>query len=372
MQIQPFQAVYPDMGLISSADHFFSSVKERFNDYVESGFYQTFPKEAVFICRIKGRGRTYTGLIACVDIKEYLQGRMKRHEKTLAASEQEQIQGLMNRGAQVKPVMLTYRKVEEVESLVQHYIENNDHFIEAIFDTLGEVHHFWKIKEEALIARLQKLFAEEVQGTYISDGHHRTSSSALMFKRMGEDNPDNPFRWLPCSLFPTSEIEIYDYNRIIEGLNGFSAASFMAKLSQLFEIEVLEYAQKPVKKHELTLYLEGEWYRLSWRPEILGAYKNEEVILDVDLLNDKILVELLDIVDVRTDLRVKYVQGVKTLNVLKDKTLKGEGRFAFCLYPISVADFLMVSDAEGVLPPKSTWVEPKVRSGFLVRNVEMG
>ncbi len=370
MQIHPFQASFPDMGLISSADHFFSSVKERYNDYVASGFYDTISQDAMFICRITGRGRTYTGLIACVDIKEYLEGRVKRHEKTLASSEQEQIQGLMKRGAQVKPVMLAYRPEEAIETILQKFIAENEPFIEAVFETLNEVHHFWEIKDSSVIAALQELFAEHVPVSYISDGHHRTSSSALMYKRFGENNSENLYRWLPCSLFPISEIEIYDYNRIIEGMNNVSPASFMAQLSQIFEIELLAYAQKPRKKHELTLFLENEWYRLTWRQEVLKAYENEPVILDVNLFNEKVLKEILDIVDVRTDLRVKYVNGGKTMAKLKEKTLNGEERFAFCLYPVSIEDFLAVSDAGGVLPPKSTWVEPKVRSGFLVRNVE--
>ena len=372
MQIQPFQAVYPDMGLVSSADHFFSTIKEKFNEYWMSGYYRSVPQEGLFACTIERAGRVHTGLVACVDTMEYLSGHIKRHEKTLAASEQEQIHHLLNRSAQVKPVLLTYRQVDEIEEALLAYVANNPHFLEAVFETNDEIHRFWKIQDEELVQYLQRLFRQRVGSAYIADGHHRTSSNALMFKRLGgAGHPDNPFRWLPCALFPDGEMEIYDYNRIIQGLNDCSAASFMARLSRLFEIDVLEYAQKPTQKHELTMYLEREWYRLKWRPEVLAEYQHHPVVLDVSLLNEKVLKDLLEIRDVRTDLRVKYIQGVKTLTVLKEKTLKREERFAFCLYPISMEDFLAVSDVGGELPPKSTWFEPRIRSGLLVRRFEI-
>ena len=371
MQIEPFRAVIPDMGLISSADHFFGTVKEKFNDYLASGYYQPLPEEGLFACTIERPERTHTGLVACVDMQAYFDGHIKRHEKTLAASEQEQILQLINKKAHVKPVMLTYRHVDEIEELLLNYVANHEHFLETVFETNGETHRFWHIKDQALIQQLQALFVEHVKSVYISDGHHRTSSNALMFKRLGVKNPDNPFRWLPCSLFPTSEVEIFDFNRIIEGMNDFSPASFMAKLSKLFEIDLLEYAQKPSRKHELTMYLDKEWYRLTWRPAILEAHKNDPVILDVSLLNEKVLVEILGITDVRTDLRVKYMQGIKTMAALRERTLKAEERFAFCLYPITIEDFLTISDEGGVLPPKSTWFEPRVRSGLLVQRFDM-
>lgn len=370
MQIQPFEAVLPDLGLISSADHFFSTVKEKFNDYWESGYYKSSPQEGLYICSIQRMEQVHVGLIACVDTMDYLNGNIKRHENTLAASEQEQILQLLQRSAHVKPVMLTYRKVDEIEKLLKNYMEEQEVFQEVIFETNNEIHRFWKIEDAAFIQQLQSLFEANVSAAYIADGHHRTSSNALLYRRLGTDVKANPFRWLPCALFPTSEVEIYDFNRIIQGLTDFSAANFMARLSKIFEIEVLELAQKPTKKHELTLFLEREWYRLTWREEVLSAYKEEKVVLDVSLLNEKVLGDILGVQDVRTDTRVKYIQGVKTMAALREKTLKAEERFAFCLYPVSIEDFLKVADADDVLPPKSTWFEPRVRSGLLVRRFE--
>jgi uncharacterized protein (DUF1015 family) len=367
MHIQPFQAVYPDTGLISSADHFFSSVKEKFSDYWESGFFKKLPQEGLYIHRIQTPKRLFTGMVACIDVQDYLDGHVKKHENTLSAAEQEQTHLLLRRSAQVKPVMLTYRKVDAIDDILNGYANASPHFLEVHFDEMDEMHRFWEIKEGHIIQRLQTIFQENVPDTYIADGHHRTSSAALLYQRFGKKKGENPFRWLPCAFYATPELEIHDFNRVVEGLNDLKPSVFMAQLSRLFDIEVLKKPQKPTKKHELTLYLDREWFKLNWKKELLSSYKKEPVVLDVNLLNTHVLKGILGISDVRTDARVKYLEGPKGLDVLKEKTLKNEERLAFCLFPVSMEDFLEVSDLGGVLPPKSTWFEPRIRSGLLVR-----
>ncbi|MCB0521937.1 MAG: DUF1015 domain-containing protein [Lewinellaceae bacterium] len=372
MHIQPFQAVYPDTGLISSADHFFSNVKEKFNDYWDSGFFKKLPQEGLYIHRIHSPKRIFTGMVACIDVQDYLDGHVKKHENTLAAAEQEQTQLLLRRSAQVKPVMLTYRKVQAIDDILNHYAAAHPSFLEVHFDEVDEQHQFWEIKEGLIIQQLQALFQEQVADTYIADGHHRTSSAAMLFKRFGKKKADNPFRWLPCAFYPTTELEIHDYNRIVEGLNDLKPTVFMAQLSRVFEIEVLKKPHKPARKHELTMYLDRAWFGLRWRKSVLDTYKNEPVILDVNLLNEQVLKGILGIRNVRTDARVKYLQGPKGLDILKERTLKNEERLAFCLHPVKMEDFLQISDLGGVLPPKSTWFEPRIRSGLLVRQFSVG
>ena len=155
MQIKPFKAIYPDMGLVSSADHFFSTVKEKFNDYLLSGYYEELPNDGLFVCEIERAERSHLGLLASVDIREYFKGNIKRHEKTLAASEQEQILRLLNRSAQVKPVLLTHPTINEIETKLREYKDRFPHFLEVPFETNGEVHRFWRIHDEALIKELQ-------------------------------------------------------------------------------------------------------------------------------------------------------------------------------------------------------------------------
>lgn len=372
MHIQPFQAVYPDMELVSSPDHFFSTVKEKFDAYWDSGFYRRLPQEGIYLHRIETPTRTYTGLIACVDIQDYLDGEIKKHEDTLAAYEQEQVHLLLRRSAQVKPVMLTYHGVPDIDAICEEYIQSQRHFLETRFESPAENHRFWEVNNSAIIQQLQEIFREKVPAAYISDGHHRTSSTALMYQRMAKQHvADNPFRWMPCALYSTKEVEIYDFNRIVEGLNDISPVAFMAKLSQMCEVELLPGPARPAAKHELTMFLEREWFRLRWRPEVLEKHKDKPVVLDVSLLNEQVLQGILDIVDVRRDQRVGYHQGTKSIDLLKEKTLGNDERLAFCLYPVSLEDFLTISDEGGTLPPKSTWFEPRIRSGLIVRRFQM-
>ncbi len=366
MHIQPFQALYPISDLIPSPEYFFSSIKEKYNEYYQGGFYKKMPQEGLYIQQIETQHRKFLGLIACVDIQDYLSGFVKRHENTIASSEQEQMRQMLLRNAQTKPVMLTYRNNLDINSLLQNFIENNAPFMEVLFEETSERHTVWEIKDGQEIKQLQELFLEKVPITYIADGHHRTSTTARMFKRFGPERPDNPYRWLMCALYPASGLEIHDFNRIISGLTDLSPTVFMAKLSRIFEIELLERAAKPQQKFELTMLLDHEWYRLHWRQKVLDRFKKDPILLDVNLLNQKVLKNILGIQNVRTDQRIKYVQGPKGLDEVREKTLKNDERLAFCLFPVSMEDFLAVSEADGVLPPKSTWFEPRIRSGLLV------
>jgi uncharacterized protein (DUF1015 family) len=366
MHIQPFQAVFPNTELITSADYFFSTVKEQFNDYVESGFFKKTPHEGIYIHRIIARKKTFTGLIACVDIQDYLDGHIKKHENTLADSEQQQMHLLLQRSSQVKPVMLTYRKVDDIQSIIETYANNHTPFLTVHFEAADEYHYFWEIQDGQAIRQLQVLFHEKVPATYIADGHHRTSSAALLYEKQGKMNPNSPFKWLTGAFYATDELEIHDFNRIVEGLSDLTPTVFMAKISQIFEIEVLDEPMKPTRKHELTMYLDREWFRLRWRQHVLDEFKHQPILLDVTLLNEKVIKGILEIKEVRTDARVKYLEGPKGIDTLKEKTLKSEERLAFCLYPVAMQDFLAIADSGGVLPPKSTWFEPRIRSGLLV------
>ena len=371
MQIRPFQAAYPDMRRISSADRFFSTIKEKFGDYWQDDFYRKLSADGVYVCKVERQASTHTGLVVCVDIREYLGGNVKRHEKTLPKKETGRLDQLRDWAAQVKPVTLTYRPVGEIDHLLQECMAGREPLLEVYFVEKNETHRFWNIHDQAIMDRFQRLFAEQVPTAYISDGHHRTASNATMFEHLGAGDPNNPFRWLPCVLFAAQEVDIYDFNRVVEGLGDYTPSSFLAKLTDYFEIRELEEMRKPGEKHELTLFLSERFYSLKWRLSVLQKANDRNVMLDVDLLNDLILKGLLGIKDVRNTARLNYFHQLDDIPRLTARTLGGEERFAFCMYPISIEDFLKVSDADGSLPPKSTWFEPRIRSGLLVRHFEL-
>ncbi len=365
MRISPFQAMFPNSDLITSNDSFFGSVKEEFQDYRKSGFFIKEAQESIFIYQIEGKARTFTGIIACADLEEYLKGKIKKHENTLAYKEQSQLQLLMRRKAIIKPILLTYHPVNAINKFIEDFLKKKKPVQSFQFESENFNHKFFEINDGDQLEKLQKLFAQKVPEMYIADGHHRCSTNALFYKRMKKKKEGDDYRNLLCAFFPSNELEIYDFNRIVEGLKNVSLTKFMAGLSEVFDIKFLETERKPKQKHEITIFVNNEWYSLKWKKEILKKYKNKKVVLDADLLDEYILKPIFGIEDIRTDTRIKYVEGVKPIQEIVDKTKKEEGRVAFCIYPVKMEELLLVADQNSVMPPKSTWFEPRMKNGLI-------
>ena len=366
MRIKPFQAVYPNFDFITSADGFFNTIKYEYPEYRKSGFFKKTAQDALYLYRIqKGKG-SYTGIVACADIQDYLEGKSKKHENTLAAKEQQQMHLMISRNAVVKPVLLTYPEVPEITSLIVTFIEEHEAFYSVRFEKSGELHTFWEIRDGALIQRLEDLFRERVSATYIADGHHRCSTTGLMYQRLSPKSQEGNCGLLLAAFFAGTELRIHDYNRVVEGLSDTSLTHFMARLSQLFEIEVLEKAEKPRAKHEIVMMINREWYRLRWKAEVLKTYEHQEVLLDVSLLDELVISGIMGIEDVRTDVRIRYVEGPKGISEVRSRTIKNEQRVGFLLYPATLDDLLRTADAGKTMPPKSTWFAPRIKNGLIV------
>ena len=368
MHIKPFQAVFPNTDLITSAATFFGTVKEEYPNYVQSGFFSKVAQEAIYVYQIREREHTYTGLVTCAAIEDYLEGHIRKHENPLPAKEQQQIHLLLRRNAQVKPVLLTYPPVEAIDAFTHDLIASKEPFLQIRFEPEeDEVHTFWEIKDDGQIRLIQALFEQYVPYTYIADGHHRTSTTAIMHHRQQNKPGGKLYDRFLCALFPTSELEILDFNRAVEGLNGHSPTQFMALLSSIVQIEPLREVLRPRQKHEVVMNLNREWFALRWKKRILRQYVDEEILLDVRLLNEWILQPILGIDDVREDARLRYVEGTRGLEGTTEKLVKSDDLVGFFLYPVSMEDFLHISDVEQVLPPKSTWFEPRMRNGLIVQ-----
>lgn len=367
MHIKPFQAVYPNLDFITSPDSFFNSVREEYLEYYHSGFFTKTAQEALFIYRIKDPVRQYTGLIACADIRDYLAGNIKQHEHTLAAKEQQQMQLMLRRRAAVKPVLLAYKQVEAINQWIERYILRRDPFFEIRSEENGEYHFLWEVRDGQSIRALQDLFEQHVPCAYIADGHHRTSTTSLMYSKALDGKHQGDYHLLLCALFPSSDIDILDFNRVVFGLNGHSAPAFMAHIARYFEIGLLDGPRKPAEKHEITMLLNREWYSLRWKEHVLLEYHDEEVVLDAMLLDEKVLARILGVEDVRTDHRILYLEGPKGLEGIQNAVAKGEEAVAFCLYPVKLEELMKVADAGKVMPPKSTWVEPRIKNGLIVQ-----
>lgn len=367
MHIRPFQAVYPNLEYITSADSFFNSVREEYLEYYHSGFFTKTAQEALFIYRIKGISRQYTGLIACADIRDYLNGDIKQHEHTLAAKEQQQMQLMLRRHAAVKPILLAYKRVEAISDWIEAYIIRRKPFFEVESEEAGERHLLWEVCDGQAIRELQDLFEQHVPCSYIADGHHRTSTTSIMYSKTLEGKHRGDYHMLLCALFPSSDIDVLDFNRVVYGLNGLSDTAFMANIAQYFEIGFLGGPAKPGQKHEITMLVNREWYRLRWKKHILEEYREEEVVLDAMLLDDKVLGNVLGVEDIRTNQRILYVEGPRGLEGIQQAVSKGEEAVAFCLYPVQLKELMKVADAGKFMPPKSTWVEPRMKNGLIVQ-----
>lgn len=354
MQITPFQAIYPNLDYITSPDSFFDNVKEEYNEYYESGFFNQTKKEALFIYQISTATRKYTGLIACANINTFLQGQIKKHEATLADKEQKQIQLILKRKAAVKPVLLAYPEVPELNDFLLQYTKGKPAFLEVFFEREEATHSFWQINEAPPLKYIQQLFDQKIPSAYIADGHHRTSSVAVLYDRLQNNPHALDYSQLLAAFFPVSDLEILDFNRVVDGLSEISLTTFMAKLSQVCDIKLLDQPEKPSQKHELTLFINKEWFKLKWKPAVLEEFRELPAILDTMLLNKKILGPILDLDKASYDLKVTYVANPQGLEGVRKESLNKESNLGFCLYPVHMSELIALADSGRTLPPKST------------------
>lgn len=368
MHIKPFRAVYPCVERIASADAFFSSIKEDYSGYLQGSLFEQSAHEVLYVYQIRAAAYCYTGLLACVDIRDYLEGHIRQHEHTLAAKEQTQLSLLTTRKAAVKPVLLAYPAVEAISNWVKAYlIGKAPGFSIALEEEAVEEHSFWEVSAEADLLEIQRLFAQFVPNTYIADGHHRAAATAHLYAQALDGGLAGRYDLLLSAFFPSSDIAILDFNRVVRGLNGHTPTAFMAQLSRYCEIEVLAQAAKPTRKHEITMLLKGEWYRLRWKESVMLYYADEPLLLDAMLLDETVFRKLLGIEDVRTDQRIHYVEGPKGLEGISSQVNGQEDSAAFCLYPIQLQEMITLADLGQVLPPKSTWFLPRMKNGLVVQ-----
>jgi uncharacterized protein (DUF1015 family) len=369
MHLFPFHAVYPNLKKIVSPDAFFGNVKVAYPEYKKEGYFRKCKEESLYIYRIVDPKRNYTGIVATVSIEDYLSGMIKKHEDTLSAKEAQQTELLLTRQAVVKPVLLTYPPIEAIEAFCQDFIVGKQPFFEVHFEREKQLHQFWCVSDPGQILLLKALFDRWVPTAYIADGHHRTSIMANLY-RNGKQGRNNPtYGRLLCAFFAAPELDILDYNRIVDGLEDISLTTFMAHLSQVVDIEVLQRPSRPREKHEMVMFINREWFRLRWRRRLMESFQGDEVLLDVQLLNELILENILEIKDVRTDDRVKYIEGRQGIRGMEERIGKNENLIGFFLYPVAMDDFMRIADEGRMLPPKSTYFEPRMRNGILVQGL---
>jgi uncharacterized protein (DUF1015 family) len=369
--LSAFKAALPDLTDIVSLDDFFGSAKRKFSFYLNDGLYEQITAPAIFIYRIKRPHRSHTGILACASVQDYIKGHIKKHENTLSSKEEKMAGLIQERNALIKPVLLTYPNVLEIDAFINRYTIG--HSPDRIVPFEDEEHWFWQITDEKQLHFIQELFAQQVPDTYICDGHHRCKSCEQLYYSMKDANPmhngHEPYNFFLSAFFPASEIEIHNYNRLVLSLKGLTPEVFLQKLKEYYQVAPSPRPVTPNFKYELGMIIGKQWYRLQthshYIPNNWELPLNE--CLDAHLLNQYVIQGILGIEDVRTENDIKYIEGPKGTQELEAKVRADKAMVGFNLYPVAMTDLIAVSNQGGTLPPKSTWIEPRMRNGFIAQ-----
>ena len=315
-------------------------------------------------------GRTQYGLVMCAHTDDYAEGRIKKHELTRKDKEEDRMIHVRIQNANIEPVFFSYPDNEEVNAIVSRYIAQEAEYDFVAEDGFG--HHFWVVSEQADIDRITEIFAE-IPAFYVADGHHRTAAAALVGAEKKAQNPNHTgeeeYNYFMTVAFPDSQLKIIDYNRVVKDLNGLAPSELVAALEKDFDVrEEGTEIYKPGRLHEFSMYLEGKWYSLVAKE---GRYDDNDPIgvLDVTILSDLVLDRILDIKDLRTSKRIDFVGGIRGLGELSRRVDSGEMKVAFALYPVSMKQLVDIADSGNIMPPKTTWFEPKLRSGLAIHKL---
>ena len=351
------------------AEEVYQKGKEVFTAFINENILQRDEKPCMYVYAQTMEGRTQTGLVAGSSIDDYFNDKIKKHELTLIAKENDRIKHMKTKMAQPGMVFLTYKAVEEIDVIIEHYTSHQAAENDFV-DSQNVRHQLWKIDNENIIQKLVTLFKEQVPASYIADGHHRSAASAKVGKQLRDENPNHTgnesYNYFLSCLFPSNQLQIQDYNRLVKDLNDLSEATLLEKIAQHFTIEKIgQTIYKPTQLHEFSMYVNGNWYKLNANKNTYN--ENDPIgVLDVTILSKYILDEILNIKDQRTDKRIDFVGGIRGLGELQKRVDSGEMKIAFAFYPVSLDQLIAIADTGNIMPPKSTWFEPKLKSGLVI------
>ena len=350
----------------------YAKAAENFKKFKDTGWLVQDETEKYYVYAQTMNGKTQYGLVVCVSVEDYMSGRIKKHELTRHDKEEDRMKHVRINNANIEPVFFAYPHRDDLDAIVAGVIKNEPEYdFTAELDGFG--HTFWLIDDEETIQQITAIFAE-IPSLYIADGHHRSAAAALVGNEKRLQNPnhtgDEEYNYFMAVCFPDNQLTIIDYNRVVTDLNGLSDEEFLKKLEENFIVEEKgAEIYKPDKLHNFSLYLSGKWYSLTAKA---GTYNDNDPIgvLDVTIASNLILDEILGIKDLRSDKRVDFVGGIRGLGELKRRVDSGEMQAAIALYPVSMQQLIDIADTGNIMPPKTTWFEPKLRSGLVIHELK--
>lgn len=347
------------------AQQVYDKAKENLEAFISRKILFRESKPCYYIYQLLMNGRSQTGLVCGSSVDDYENGLIKKHEFTRPEKEKDRINHIKKTGAQTGNVFLAYRNVAEIDALINKWKEKSPVYDFTADDDIR--HTIWIVNDDDTIEKISSLFKEKVPCTYIADGHHRAASAAKVRAALGSDAQEGADHFL-TTLFPSNQLQIMDYNRLVTDLNGLNEADLLSATRNKFSVQKADKAFSPANLHEFGMYLNGQWYRLMANE---GSYSNDPIgILDITILQDNLLDPVLNIKDQRTDKRIDFVGGIRGLGELEKRVDSGEMALAFSLHPVSIQQLFDIADSGNVMPPKSTWFEPKLRDGLLTHLID--
>jgi uncharacterized protein (DUF1015 family) len=361
-----------DPGIDEHDEQVYQKALENFTSFKKKGWLVQDQEEKYYVYAQTMNGKTQYGLVVCANVEDYMQGRIKKHELTRKDKEEDRMKHVRVNNANIEPVFFAYPNNEELDAIVNKVIQNKPEY-DFVAPGDGFGHHFWVIDEREVIERITTIFAG-IPSLYIADGHHRSAAAALVGDEKRRQNPahtgNEEYNYFMAVCFPDNQLNIIDYNRVVKDLNGLTDKEFLSALGENFEVEAKgNEIYSPNKLHNFSLYLSGEWYSLTAKE---GTYNDNDPIgvLDVTISSNLILDEVLGLNDLRTDKRIDFVGGIRGLGELKRRVDSGEMKVALALFPVSMKQLIDIADTGNIMPPKTTWFEPKLRSGLVIHELE--
>lgn len=328
-------------------------------------------KENYYVYAQTMNGRTQYGLCVAASVDDYMTGKIKKHELTRRDKEEDRMKHVRINNANIEPVFFAYPHKDELDTIVAQVVAGEPEYDFVSSDGFG--HHFWIIDNEATIKRITEIFAT-MPSLYIADGHHRSAAAALVGDEKRRNNPhhtgNEEYNFFLAVCFPDNQLNIIDYNRVVKDLNGLTVSQFLEKLVQNFDVELKgSEIYKPKTLHNFGLYVAGNWYSLTAKA---GTYNDNDPIgvLDVTISSNLILDEILGLKDLRSDKRIDFIGGIRGLSELQKRVDSGEMSLALALYPVSMKQLIDIADTGNIMPPKTTWFEPKLRSGLVIHKLD--
>lgn len=349
----------------------YQKAKENFEKFKQQGWLRQDQEEHYYVYAQTMNGKTQYGLVVAAAVEDYMTGKIKKHELTRKDKEEDRMKHVRVNNANMEPVFFAYPHRDDLRQIVKEVTQEQPEY-DFVADLDGFRHQFWVISNPEIIKRITDIFAQ-IPSLYIADGHHRSAAAALVGNEKRLENPlhngTEEYNYFLAVCFPDDELTVIDYNRVVTDLNGMTDDEFLSRLTEDFIVEKKgTEIYKPQALHNFSLYLGGNWYSLTARA---GRYDDNDPIgvLDVTVSSNLILDKLLDIRDLRTNRRIDFVGGIRGLSELKRRVDSGEMKMALALYPVTMQQIINIADSGNIMPPKTTWFEPKLRSGLIVHEL---